>query len=195
MITQLFDDQQSNINQDTSNDPGLIQESVVKTTQPSVKTLLAWHAPGRPYKKRGKEFFGTSLMIVILLEIITFLFAQYLLMLLIISLTFVVFMLELVPPHNFRYRISTEGITVEDHSYLWQEMYDFYFKKINGIETVHIRTNSLIPGILTLPLGEIDKEHLKTILLSYLPYREVIKPTLMEKSGDWLTKTFPLEKN
>src|SRR5579872_1607893 len=174
--------------------PSNASHSSAEITHPAIKTLLAWHAPGRPYKKKGKEFFGTSLLIAILFEVIAFLFAQYLLMLLIASLTFVIFMLELVPPHNFRYRISTEGITVEDHSYLWQEMYDFYFKKVNGIDTIHIRTNSFIPGILTLPLGEVDREHVKTILLSYLPYREAIKSTFMEKSGDWLTKTFPLEK-
>ena len=59
---------------------------------------------------------------------------------------------------------------------------------------VHIRTHSFIPGELTLTLGTVDREHIKSVLLTYLPYREIIRSTFMEKSGDWLAKNFPLEK-
>ncbi len=158
-----------------------------------VKTLLAWTAPGRPFRKRGKQYYLTALLITLLIEIILFLFSQYLLMLVVVSLVFVAFALNTVPPRNFHYRISTEGITIEDHFFLWQELYDFYFLKREGIDVLHIRTHAFIPGELTITLGDIDRGHIKSILLSYLPYREVVKPTFMEKSGDWLTRNFPLE--
>ena len=159
-----------------------------------VTTLLSWHAPGRPFRKRGKEYYISSLLIMLLVETILFLFSQYMLMLVVISFVFVAFALATVPPHDFAYRISTEGITVEDHFFLWQELYDFYFKKRQGIEVLHVRTHAFIPGELTITLGNIDKEKLKSTLLPYLPYREVIRSTFMEKSGDWLSKNFPLEK-
>src|SRR3989338_4256912 len=158
-----------------------------------VKTLLSWTAPGRPFRKRGRQYYLTSLLIMFLVEVILFLFSQYLLMLVVVSLVFVAFALATVPPRDFHYRISTEGITIEDHFFLWQELYDFYFRKIEGIEVLHIRTHSFIPGELTLTLGDIDKEHVKRVLLPYLPYREVIKPTFMEISADFLSKNFPLE--
>lgn len=160
-----------------------------------VKTLLEWKAPGRPFKKRRKEYYLSALLIVLLLEIIAFLFSQYLLMLVIASLLFVAFALVSIPPHDFSYKISTEGITIEDHFYLWQELYDFYFKKRDGSEVLLVRTRTLLPTPLTLTLGDLDKEKVKQILLPYLPFREVIKPTFMEKSADWLSKNFPLERN
>ena len=167
----------------------------VYTQQPhDVKTLLEWKAPGRPFRRRGKEFYVSSLLIMVLVEIILFLFSQYLLMLVVISFVFEAFALVTVPPHDFKYRISTEGLTIEDHFFLWQELYDFYFKKQEGVEILHIRTQALLPGELTLTLGAVDKNQLKGILLQYLPYREIIKPTFMEKSADWLSKNFPLEK-
>ena len=159
-----------------------------------VKTLLSWTSPGRPFRKRGKQYYLTSLLIMLLVEVILFLFSQYLLMLVVASLVFVAFALATVPPRDFHYRISTEGITIEDHFFLWQELYDFYFKKREGIDVVHIRTHSFIPGELTLTLGTIDREHIKSALLPYLPYREVIRQNFMEKSGQWLEKNFPLEK-
>lgn len=159
-----------------------------------IKTLLAWTAPGRPFRKRGKEYFGSIVLIALLLSIIAFLFSEYMLILVILSLAFVAFALATVPPHDFHYRISTEGITIEDHSFLWQELYDFYFKKYENVDTVHIRTRAYIPGELTITLGSVDREHVKSVLLPFLPFRELVKPTFMEKSGDWLSKNFPLEK-
>ncbi|MCL4352952.1 hypothetical protein M1615_00575 [Patescibacteria group bacterium] len=163
--------------------------------QHGVKTLLSWHAPGRPFRKRRREFYLSSLLIMLFIEIILFLFSQYVLMLVVLSLVFVSFALVTIPPHLFHYRISSEGIMVEDHFFLWQELYDFYFKTRDNLEVLHIRTHTLIPGELTIILGDIPKEHVKSILLPYLPYREYIKPTFMEKAGDWLSRNFPLEKN
>jgi hypothetical protein len=160
----------------------------------TVEALLEWTAPGRPFKKRSKQYYLTSILIVLFVEVILFLFSQYMLMLVVLSLLFVAFSLSSVPPHNFKYRISTEGITIEDHFFLWQELYDFYFKKREGVDVVHVRTHSIIPGELTLTLGTVDREHIKSVLLPYLPYRELIRQTFMEKSGDWLAKNFPLEK-
>lgn len=161
----------------------------------TIRTLLAWSAPGRPFKKRSKEYYMSSLLIMLFIEIILFLFSQYILMVLVLSLVFVAFALATVPPHNFHYKISTEGITIEDHFFLWQELYDFYFKKRYGIDVLHIRTQAFLPGELTITLGNMDCEHVKAVLLPYLPFREVVKPTFMEKSGDWLARNFPLEKN
>ncbi|MCL4419007.1 hypothetical protein M1146_02785 [Patescibacteria group bacterium] len=165
-----------------------------QTSSPhEIKTLLAWTAPGRPFRKRGKQYYLTSLLIMLLVEIILFLFSQYLLMLVVVSLVFVSFALATVPPRDFHYRISTEGITIEDHFFLWQELYDFYFRKLDGVDILHIRTHAFIPGELTLTLGDLDKDHVKTVILPYLPFREVIRPTFMENSGEWLARNFPLE--
>lgn len=159
-----------------------------------VKTLLSWSAPGRPFKKRSREYYLSSLLIMLFVEIILFLFAQYLLMLVVASLVFLAFSLATIPPHDFHYRISSEGIMVEDYFYLWQELYDFHFKTEHGSDVLHIQTQSYFPGELIITLGSISKNHIRQVLLPYLPYREFVKPTFMDKSSDWLAKNFPLEK-
>lgn len=165
-----------------------------KETYGEVKTLLSWSAPGRPFRKKGKGFYLNGLLIMFFILAILFLFSQYVLMLVVVSLVFVSFALATVPPHDFHYKISSEGITIEDHFFLWQELYDFYFKRRDDVDILHIRTYAFIPGELTITLGEMHKNHVREILLPYLPYREIIKPTFMEKSGEWLKKNFPLEQ-
>ena len=155
--------------------------------------VLEWSAPGRPFKQRSKQFYLTAILIALFIEVILFLFGQYLLMIVVISLVFVSFALASVAPKDFHYRISNEGIMIEDRFFLWKELYDFYFIKAYGIETLRIRTESFLPGELVLTIENIDKEKLLSTLTSYLSYREYVKPTFMEKSADWLTKNFPLE--
>ena len=160
-----------------------------------VKTLLSWEAPGRPFRKRGKQFYMTASLITLLIEVILFLFSQYLFMFLVLSLVFAGFALSMVPPKTFRYKISTEGVTIEDHYYLWQELYDFYFRRIEGQDTLHIRTQSFLPGEIILTLGEIHRDQAKHAILPYLPFREYVKPNFQENFGEWLYKNFPLEKS
>lgn len=159
-----------------------------------VKTLISWSAPGRPFRKRGKEFYLSGLLIVFLVEVILFIFSEYLLMFVVLTLYFFAVALVSVPPQNFHYRISTQGVKVEDHFYIWDELYDFYFKKIEGLHVLIVRTHNIFPGELKIPLGDVPTDHVRRVMIGFIPYREVVKPTFMEKSGEWLAKNFPLER-
>lgn len=169
------------------------QETNSKHTY-AVQTLLSWSAPGRPFQKKTKEYFLNILVIALLFEIILFLFGQYFLMALILALIFLAYTLNTVPPHNYHYKITTEGLQVEDDFFLWQELYDFYFKKQNGEMTLVLGTKTFLPGELVVVIGEMHPEHVRDIILPYLPYREVVKPTFMDKAAHFLEKNFPLDR-
>ena len=162
-------------------------------TENDVVTILEWTAPGRPFKVRTKQYYLTVLLIMLLVEIILFLFSEYILMLVVLSLVFVAFALASVPPKNFHYRISSEGITIEDRFFLWKELYDFYFRQKDDTKTLHVRTEAYIPGELILTLGNEQEEKIKNAILPYLPFREYVKPTFVDKAADWLSRNFPLE--
>lgn len=159
-----------------------------------VRTLLSWSAPGRPFRKKGRQFYMSVMLLLFFFEVILFLFSQYELMVVLVALAFLSLVLSSVPPHNFHYKITTEGIKVEDYFYLWSELYDFYFKVIDGTDILIVRTQAILPGELKVSLGDIPRDHLRKILVHYLPYREYVHPTFMEKSADWLSQNFPLEK-
>lgn len=157
-------------------------------------TLLSWHAPGRPFKKHSREYFVNILLIMSAVEIILFLFAQYLLMLVVASLVFLAFVMATIPPREFHYRISTEGVLLEDHFYIWDELYDFYFLPQNGVQVLHIGTHAYFPGELLLTIGDVSADEIKEVLIHYLPFREYVKPSFIERAGNWLQHNFPLEK-
>ena len=104
----------------------------------------------------------SGLLILFFFEVILFLFGQYELMVALIALAFLAFALSSITPHDFHYKITTEGIKVEDYFYIWSELYDFYFKRINGVEVLIVRTQDLLPGELMITMGNISREHLQT---------------------------------
>ena len=160
-----------------------------------VKTYLTWDAPGRPFKEHSKEYFINGFLIMIAVEIIIYIvFKELVLMLVVFSFVFLSYALALVPPRKFFYKLTSEGIRVEDHFYIWDELYDFYFMKHYDEETLHIRTKAFFPGELTITLGDVPVNQVKKIMIMFLPYREYVKPTFLEESGDWLQRNFPLEK-
>ncbi len=160
-----------------------------------VRTLLSWSAPGRPFSRKGRQFYLSIVLILLFFEVILFLFSQYELMLVLIALAFFSITLSSVPPHNFHYKITTEGIKVEDYFYIWSELYDFYFKRLDNVDILVVRTQAFLPGELKISLGDIPRDHARRILVRYLPYREYVHPTFMEKSAEWLAHNFPLEKS
>ena len=164
-------------------------------SDPNIITLLSWHAPGRPFKHHTKEYFINCTLIMGAVEIILFLFSQYLLMIVIFSLVFLAFALAIVPPRTFFYKVSTEGILIEDHYFIWDELYDFYFLPQNGVDVLHIGTRAYFPGELLLTLGDVPEQDIKDILIHYLPFREYVKPAFVDRAGNWLQHNFPLEKS
>jgi hypothetical protein len=155
--------------------------------------IIEWEAPGRPFKKRTRQYYATTLLIMLLVEIIAFLFSQYLLMVVILALVFIAFALASVPPRDFHYRLSDQGIMIEDRFFLWKELYDFYFVEKDGEKTLHVRTDAYIPGELIITLGNISEEKVKEYLVQFLSFREYIKPTFMDSAASWLARNFPLE--
>ena len=84
------------------------------------------------------------------------------------AITFLSLVLAIVPPKDFHYRISTEGVKIEDHFYIWAELYDFYFKRIDNMEVLIVRTESLLPGELKISLENLHRDHVRQILVRFL---------------------------
>ena len=90
-----------------------------------VRTLLSWHAPDRIFHKRGREYYVNVILIILIIEVSLFLFHQFTLMILIVTLGFVVFALAVMPPNTIRYRISNQGIMLDETFFLWRELLIF----------------------------------------------------------------------
>lgn len=158
-----------------------------------LRTLLFWKAPSRPFRKRDRSYYTTIATIVILLILIAFLAKEFLLIGVLITLTFVVYVLGFIPPEEVEYKISTQGITIGDHFYFWPELHSFWIQEKEGHKILYILTSLRFPGQLMLMLGTESEEKVKNIVAKYLPFHEIAPQSLLDKWALGLQKHFPLE--
>ncbi len=157
------------------------------------KILIAWDAPSRPYRKRDKEFYTTIGIIVFLVSLILFFAGQFLFIAVVVSLAFVAYVLNTVPPDHVHNTVTTFGIHTGDGLFYWEELGRFWFSDSNKSRLLHIETARAFPGVLILLLENVNEEDLKKIMIKYTVF-EKPKATWLDNAGKWLQEKFPLEK-
>lgn len=159
----------------------------------SLKTLLTWEAPERPFKKRGREYFTTAGAIVFLLALIMLFLQEWLLIIVMIALVFVSYIMATVEPRLVKHEITNKGIVTGGRRYQWQDLGRFWFSEKWEQKMLNIESFAGLPSRLTALLGELKPDQVKKILSDYLPYEEPEK-TWVEQSSEWVSRRVPLEK-
>lgn len=157
------------------------------------KMLIQWDAPSRPYRKRDKEFYTTVGIIVFLVSLILFFAGQFLFIAVVVSLAFVAYVLNTVPPERIHNSVTTFGIHTGDGLFYWEELGRFWFTESNKTKLLHVETARAFPGVLILLLDTVNEDELKKIMIKYAVF-EKPKPTWLDNAGKWLQEKFPLEK-
>lgn len=158
-----------------------------------VETFLTWTAPFRPFRKKDRSYYTTLAIIAILLMLISFLAREFLLIGVLLAITFVAYVLAFIPPTDVSYKLSTQGITIGDHFYFWHDLDSFWIKEKEGIKVVYIQTQLRFPGQLMLVLNNDLEEEVKKDIARFLPFHEIPQMTILDKWAESLQKHFPLE--
>lgn len=158
-----------------------------------LKSLLKWESPVRPFKKRDKDYYTTIAAIVFLLAVILLFLKEWLLIAVMVALTFVTYVLATVEPENTEHEITTRGIVTGGKSYLWRDLRAFWFSKKWKDNILNIDTNLKFPSRLMMLAGGKSESQVKEILKKHLE-EEMPEDTFMDRSAKWLQEKVPLEK-
>ncbi len=158
-----------------------------------IRTLLVWNAPSRPFRKRDRSYYTTIGILVTLLILIALLAQEILLIGVLLALAFVSYVLGFVPPEDLEYKVSTQGITIGDHFYFWDNLDSFWFSEKEGHKVLNVLTHLRFPGMLMIMIGNQNEEVVKKVVARYLPFHEIAPRSMMDKWSESLQKHFPLE--
>lgn len=153
------------------------------------KTLFSWEAPSRPFKRRGKEFWATSLAIASVVSLILLLIEGVISVILVIALVFLFYILSTVKPETVEYKITSRGIKIADRLTPWRALTRYWFSHRLGSSLLIFEMINL-PGRLELVINKKDKSKIKKSLLNYI-FEEKAPATNLDKVSSWLSKKFP----
>lgn len=157
------------------------------------QVLHEWRAANRPFRKKDRSYFTTVAVLVVVFSPFAFIFGGVPLFLALMALGFVSYVFNLVPPEEVMYRLSTQGITVDDQFYHWNELDSFWLAKKDSAKVLHILTHLNFPGMLMLVVPDEMEDKVTRICARYLPFREIPPKSFVEKAAESLQKHFPLE--
>lgn len=156
------------------------------------ETFLSWESPARLFKRRDADYFKTVGAIVFLLTIILVFASEYVLVLAMLSIVFLIYVLSTVPPENVTHRITSLGIESAGHYYRYEEFVEFWFEDQWGHTKLILRPYG--GTLLVILLGEQKKDTIRGLIGQYIPFRENPEKTWVDNAASWLSKKIPLEK-
>ncbi len=158
-----------------------------------IQTLLEWKAPSRPFRKRDRSFYTTIIILIVLISLIAILASQILLVGVLFAIGFVVYALNFIAPDEITYKISTQGITIGDHFYHWQELDSFWITDKDEHKILSVLTHLRFPALLMIMLCNVDDQKVRNTCAKFLPFEEIAPKSMIDKWSDSLQKHFPLE--
>ncbi len=179
---------QKSESQSTLNDE---PQAVIVRREPE-RDLVTWTAPGRPFKRRDRQFYVTTFAIAGVVSLILFLAEGIMPVILIISLVFLYYVLSTVPPEDVEYKITTKGIKIAKKLTEWQYLNRYWFSKRFDNELMVVDM-VLLPGRIEFVINSEIKEKLKKEVSAYIPYEEV-SPATLDKITNWLAAKLPGNK-
>lgn len=154
--------------------------------------LVTWKAPGRPFKRRDRQYFVTIFAIAGIISLVIFLAEGLMPVILIISLVFLYYILSTVPPEEIEYKITTKGIKIADKLIEWQLLSKFWMGHRMDNEVLFFDTFQ-IPGRIELVINSGIKNELEKEISAYIPLEKAPDSTI-DKLTSWVSQKLPGNK-
>lgn len=156
------------------------------------QNFLVWQADGRLYKKRGKDFYSTVVVLAILISIILFFIEGLMPVLLVWSVVFVIWVTSKTPPTVVTHKITSWGIRTDDELFQYGEMTCYWFEEKWGKQIVRVLLKRIFPGQLMMLVENSEVEKVRQILSQYLVLQKP-KDTWTDRAVKWLGEKIPLD--
>lgn len=159
------------------------------------KILFSWKSLSRPFKKRERDFFTTIAAIVFLIcVILLFVAGSWPLIAVILAFTFLVYVLNTVPPEEVEHKITNKGLMTGINEYVWSDLTNFFFTERDGQKLVNINTKKRPYKRVMILVDSSLESSIRDLLIKHIEYKEKPEIGFLDKASDWLSKKIPLEK-
>ncbi|HOM77659.1 hypothetical protein KBG31_02390 [Patescibacteria group bacterium] len=146
------------------------------------KVLYTWEAPLRPTVTAFNTKITKNLFIIGgVLGLFLLLIGEFFIILVIASVIFTGYILANTPTETASYELSTHGVKFIDQFYYWNELGNFFFTQNGGHTILNIDVKEKLPARLFLTVLDGEKEKVRDICESYLPYLKEAPESFMDK--------------
>jgi len=159
------------------------------------KVFLAWEAVPKAAPVNVDPRYKKMLYIIGgMVAFLLFLMQEFILIMLIASLYFMIYVLNKNPVGKIKYEITSHGMSVNGQLYYWDQLVRFFFSSHFGDEYLAIDLKESLPSRLIVGFNHEDKDKIIENMNKYLPYLEQEPLTFLDKAYKSIVDKFDLEK-
>ena len=158
-----------------------------------LEVLFNWKVPSRAFKLRDRQYFTTIFIIIFVLSLILVFIREFLLIGVILSLTFVYYVLSTVAPEEVEHKITTRGIVYAGTNYPYEGLLSFFFSKKYDSLLLNVNTKAKFPGRMFMLINKEEQGKIEKILSKYLNQDEEPKLSFAERLSQQASKKISLE--
>lgn len=164
------------------------------TESKNPQEVFAWTAPIRAYKKKSKGILRFYLALALLLSLLVAFFKEFILIIPIWAVLFLVYMLTITPPHNTKHIITKYGLNTGNKPYSWDDIGAFYFLKKFDYDVLVLLPQSPfgLPLYLVIDSAQTHSR-LMNVLSEHIIYLEHPEKSMSDRLAEWLTSLMPEE--
>ena len=155
-----------------------------------IRSLFRWQSFSRPYRKRTTRWFIYTILLVATIILILLFVNEFFIIAPVLALVFVAYALATVPPEIIENEITSQGINSSGHTFIWEELDDFWFTEKRGFISLNFDTYILSQRRLSILINVSDREKIRQIIAKYRPYRELPKTTWVENVSEYFSDAF-----
>ncbi len=133
------------------------------------KDTLYWETIEHNHHKKGRDWFWVVGIIALALAVSSILFGNITFALIVILLTFLLFVESNREAAEIRVGMDNKGIYVDKTHYPFEDLESFYVEVDHGLPRIILKSQKLFMPLIVIPLiGDIDPEEVEFFLGYYL---------------------------
>jgi len=162
-----------------------LQKQKPKNKETKGPEKIKWTAPEFEKYEKGKKWFIFLGLIALAVVIIATIFNNFLLAIIIILATFILFNYAKKEPRKINFIIDGRGIKIDNKLYKYKELKSFWmFYEPPKIKELSIRSSKALLPYIKIPLFKQNPAEIRRFLLRFLPEKEHYESIIEE----WMRK-------
>lgn len=166
---------------------------LIDRANPDEVELLKWKSQERVYKKRGKDFFSTVIVIAVLVSIIMFFIEGVMPVVLIWAVVFVMWAINKTPPKESEHQMTSWGIRTGGNLYVYGNMVCYWFEEKWGTKVMYVLMERGFPKLLMILVNANDEEKIRKVMKQVGLPMQKLEPSRLDKMVKWLGEKVPLD--
>jgi len=150
-----------------------LQKQKPKNKKAERSKKIKWTTLEFEKHEKGKKWFIFLGLISLVFVIIAAIFNNFLLSIIIILATFILFVYAKKEPRKINFIIDGRGIKIDNKLYKYKEIKSFWmFYEPPEVKELSIRSNKAFMPYIKIPLSKQNPAEIRRFLLRFLPERE-----------------------